>query len=299
MSEDGAETGIGPVPVPADAGPGWYQDPAQGSRSRWWDGREWTWQVTDGRSVGWDPVPEGGDHSVQRGLPGLGVAVVGFVAGAALGIVAQVTLALAGKPGGWVVALPVSEAGLWSALIGACVVVSRRRGTGHVGRDMSFAFRPVDLGLGLAAAIAGRMMSSAAVVPFTFLLVNHKSKPPDQQTLGHLAHGPAGWTVLVLVTCVGAPVVEELFFRGLVQTRLVQRWGPVAGIAVTSALFGAAHLIGWAGPISLLYAWAVAFGGLALGTARHLTGRLGTSMIAHCLFNAQAVIALAAVAAIR
>jgi membrane protease YdiL (CAAX protease family) len=62
---------------------------------------------------------------------------------------------------------------------------------------------------------------------------------------------------------------------------------------VTSVLFGAAHLIGWAGSISLVYALAIAGAGVALGTMRHLTGRLGTSMMTHSFFNAQALIILA------
>lgn len=64
------------------------------------------------------------------------------------------------------------------------------------------------------------------------------------------------------------------------QTRLVARFG-------------------WAGPISLLYAWGIAAAGVALGTLRHLTGRLGTSKAAHALFNAQALAVLAATGVIR
>jgi membrane protease YdiL (CAAX protease family) len=105
--------------------------------------------------------------------------------------------------------------------------------------------------------------------------------------------GVVGWVALVLVVCVGAPVVEELFFRGLLQTRLVGRLGVVWGIVVTSVLFGAAHLIGWVGPITFVYATSIAAAGLVLGTLRHLTGRLGTSIAAHCIFNAQALILLA------
>src|SRR5207249_3966943 len=80
---------------------------------------------------------------------------------------------------------------------------------------------------------------------------------------------------------VGAPLVEELFFRGLLQPRLVTLVGPVPGIVATSCLFGAAHLIAWQGPITLAYALSVAGGGLVLGALRHLSGRLGPSTVAH------------------
>ena len=99
--------------------------------------------------------------------------------------------------------------------------------------------------------------------------------------------------MVVLVVCVGAPLVEELFFRGLLQPRLVGLLGVVPGIVAASCLFGAAHLIAWQGPITLAYALGVAGGGLVLGTLRYLTGRLGPSTVAHALFNAEALLAVA------
>jgi membrane protease YdiL (CAAX protease family) len=120
-----------------------------------------------------------------------------------------------------------------------------------------------------------------------------KLKPPDQGIFGDEAPGVAGWIALVVVVCIGAPFIEELFFRGLVQTRLVGRLGAVPGIAITSALFGAAHLIGWVGPITIVFAVAITGAGLVFGLLRHLTGRLGPSIVAHCVLNAQALLVLA------
>ena len=278
--------------------PGWYADPDGTARWRWWDGGEWTWQVTtDGTAVEWAPPPAP-PGPTPTSLPGLGSAAVGFVVGAGLGVLVQVILWALGRPGGVVVALGLSELGLWGGLVGAVWFVSRRRGSGSLRRDFFLRGRAVDLAFGLAGSLAGRAMATAAATPFSVFLL-HQHRSVDQQTFQRVTNGAAGWAVLVLVTCVGAPVVEELFFRGLVQTRLVARWGPVQGIAVTSVLFGAAHLIGWAGPISLLYAWSIAAAGLALGTLRHLTGRLGTSMAAHALFNAQAMLLVALTGVIR
>jgi uncharacterized protein len=94
-------------------------------------------------------------------------------------------------------------------------------------------------------------------------------------------------SVVVLLICIGAPFFEELYFRGLVQGRLETRLGAASGIALTSLLFGAAHLIAWQGPWTLVYAWAVAASGLVLGLMRHVSGRLGAPMAAHAFFNAQ------------
>ena len=118
-------------------------------------------------------------------------------------------------------------------------------------------------------------------------------REPDRSLFGQVGHGAWAWATLVGVVCVGAPLVEELFFRGLVQPRLVTRLGPVMGIVAASCLFGAAHLIAWQGPITLAYALSVAGGGLVLGTIRHLSGRLGPSTVAHALFNGEALLAAA------
>lgn len=277
--------------------PGWYADPDGSPRSRWWDGSGWTWQVASAGTVEWAAPPATAVVPAPT-YRSLGVALGAFATGVALGVAIMFVLSRVGKPGGAPVQLGLSELGLWAGFVGGVMLVSRRRGSGSLRTDFFLAARPIDLAFGFAGSLAGRAMAIAAVTPFAGLLVNqHKSV--DQQTFRSLIHSSAGWTVLVLVTCVGAPIVEELFFRGLIQTRLVARWGAVTGIGVTSLLFGAAHLIGWSGPISLLYAWSIAAAGVTLGTLRHLTGRLGTSMVAHALFNAQAMALLAAFALIR
>ena len=45
-----------------------------------------------------------------------------------------------------------------------------------------------------------------------------------------------------LLACVGAPIVEELFFRGLVQTVLIRNLGTTPAIVVQAMLFGARAL---------------------------------------------------------
>jgi membrane protease YdiL (CAAX protease family) len=211
----------------------------------------------------------------------------------ALSLAILLLLWVGGHPGGRVVQLVASEIGLWTGLLGACLVVSRRRGSGSLRADFRLRFRPIDVGLGLAASLVARVLASFSVLPVSFAF--RHVRQPDRTVLGDVAHGVLGWLALTLVVCVGAPIIEELFFRGLVQIRLVGRWGPVRGIVVAALLFGAAHLIGWQGPATLAYAVAIFVGGLVLGAARHYSGRLGTSISAHMLFNAQALLVLALV----
>ena len=91
---------------------------------------------------------------------------------------------------------------------------------------------------------------------------------------------PGGWVVLlVIIVVIGAPVVEEIVYRGSLQTRLVQGFGVSAGIFVTALIFALIHLT----PVEIpgLFVFA-----LVLGIARHKTGALGLPIVAHLAFNA-------------
>jgi membrane protease YdiL (CAAX protease family) len=272
--------------------PGWYPDPYERFPFRWWDGTVWTWYAASGdSSVQWDPTSVEDVKPQPPGLRGVGLAVAGYVFGVGLSLAVIAIYAATGHPGGKAAELVASEIGLWFGLLGAVVLVSRRRGTGSLRRDFGLKFRPIDIGLGLAASLVGHVLAGFAVLPVSFLF-RHVSHP-SQSVIDDLAHGVLGWTVLILVVCVGAPIIEELFFRGLVQVRLIGRWGPVRGITVTAVLFGAAHLIAWQGPVTFAYGVSVFAGGLVLGAARYYSGRLGTSISGHMFFNAQAMLALA------
>lgn len=287
MAEDLTE---GHAPEPEEgarvvvAAKGWQADPFGRFVFRWWDGEAWTAYVTDGGDGQWDPTPIAAAVVRDPGLPGIATAVVGYAVGVLAAFAVHVALDASAA-----YELVVSSLALWTGLLGAVAIVSTRRGTGSLVTDFALRFRWIDLGFGLAASLVGRVVAGYAVSPFPL---------PRRQR----GHGPSifdgqksstVWIVLIFVVCIGAPLVEELFFRGLLQRRLVGRFGPVVGIAVASLLFGAAHLIAWSGPLTLAYAWAVAAGGLVLGASYHASGRLGTSIVAHSLFNAQALIAIA------
>ena len=100
-----------------------------------------------------------------------------------------------------------------------------------------------------------------------------------------VAHG--GWIVLLgLVVIVGAPIVEEIVYRGVVQPGLVASWGSSVGVILTAVLFAAIHMQ----PIEFpgLFAFA-----LVLGWARHSTGTIGLSIATHMAFNATGLVLVA------
>jgi len=274
------------------AAPGWYANPDGRRGLRYWDGSRWT-EHTHGVGSDIPATADSGtaDHADEMPPPpGVGVACFAFGAGAAVAIAVAALLAAASHPGGDILAFCLTELALWSGMVAGVVYVSRRRGTGNLAHDFGWRLRRADLGIGAIGAIVGRSTTVVVAIPlyaaFHELLRNPSVGLPARELT------PGLFAAYAVAACVGAPVIEELFFRGLVQTRLVWRWGAVRGIVVTSVLFGAAHLIGWRGPASVLAATAIAAGGVVLGYLRYRTGRLGTSTVAHALFNAFAVLLL-------
>jgi membrane protease YdiL (CAAX protease family) len=83
-----------------------------------------------------------------------------------------------------------------------------------------------------------------------------------------------------------APVVEELFFRGLVLRSLERRVGTAWAVVGSAVAFGLAHF-------ELLQLPALVGVGVVCGVLAVRTGRLGPGIFVHAAFNAVAVATLA------
>ena len=99
------------------------------------------------------------------------------------------------------------------------------------------------------------------------------------------ADGPVDVVALVVITVIGAPIVEELFFRGLVQGALRDRYGAAVALTATSVIFAATHL-------QLVQFPALVLVGVVHGALVLRTGRLGPAIWSHIAFNSVTVIAL-------
>jgi membrane protease YdiL (CAAX protease family) len=89
---------------------------------------------------------------------------------------------------------------------------------------------------------------------------------------------PAGQVLAVLLLGLLPGLIEELLFRGYIQTRLVARWGAAWGIFWTALMFGISHLDLMQG----LFAVAV---GCILGFIAHRAGSIIPAMICHAANN--------------
>lgn len=234
------------------------------------------------------------DESRGPGLPGLVASLIGWTVGLFGGAVTgAIALSASGLDPddfeelslGW---LAVAQLGLWLGLLGAPWFFAR-----WTGRTMGDLFglrgERSDVVVGGLAGLLGQFAIVWLVyIPmswFTDISQQEFSEPARDMT--ERASGPVGVVLLVLIVGIGAPIVEEIFYRGLLQRSLVSLVGVPAGIGIASLLFGAAHL-------QLLQLPALTLAGLLFGVLAHRTGRLGPAIAAHVVFNMTAVLVLLA-----
>jgi membrane protease YdiL (CAAX protease family) len=228
----------------------------------------------------------------------LGAAVV---AGALLGGYANTPWASPGAAAGWAagslsdaarVSPPnlaplalqaVAGVGLWLGLAGVPVLAARRA-RGSLASEFGCSFRARDALVGLPIGVAMQL----AVIPLLYLpfrgLIDEIDVEQPARELVARANG-MGIALLILTVVVGAPLVEELFFRGLMLRTAQRAMPPAAAIALTAVLFGLTHFQKVQLPALVLF-------GVVLGVLAWRTGRLGPSVFAHMGFNLTTVVVL-------
>lgn len=177
---------------------------------------------------------------------------------------------------GW---LALGNTGLWLGFLVVPVIATRRKGRGPV-VDLGLRAKLVDLPLGAAVGLATQVVLLPLIYLPILLLLDREaddlSAPAREIT--DRATDPLGVVLLVLIVGVGAPIFEEIFYRGLVQRALLRRVGPWPAVLITAVVFGLSHF-------QLLQAPGLVVFGVVVGWLALRTGRLGPSIMAHVAFN--------------
>ena len=170
---------------------------------------------------------------------------------------------------------------------------ARRKGYGRLRADFGLAFRPIDtaigLGFGIGGLIAAGLVGTAIDAAFG---VDETTTNLPVDSL----HGTGEFVAFFFAVAVVTPVVEELFFRGLVFRSLLKRGASSSwAITWTTVIFVIPHLSAADDLASLVsLAASIAVLGLAFQLACHVTQRrLGAAIVAHIVVNGAAVVVLA------
>lgn len=220
----------------------------------------------------------------------LGVAALAWLVGWLAGNVAgSIVLSLSGYASTAAAARPawvpvVGALALWAPQITVLVVVSRRFAAGKPALDYGLSFRPIDL-VGIPIGVLSQLVVLRLVYwPLQGAWPDAFSKQHLERNARDLYDRANGlWlVVLVAVIVVGAPLVEELVYRGLLQGAARRRLNDVLAVVLVAGFFALVHFR----PVE--YPGLFAFG-LVLGVCALATDRIGMSILAHLSFNATAL----------
>jgi membrane protease YdiL (CAAX protease family) len=200
-------------------------------------------------------------------------AAVGFVIGQAIGGEDSYAAQCAGL------------IGLWAGLVPGSMFVAHVRTEESfrdaLGNRFKLQFDLIGMGVGIVCTY---------LLNFLYWIASHwihhleteASKPAKELT--NNAHG-FGFFVFAILLVVGAPVVEEIFYRGLLLRSLTRYLSPTLAVVVCGIAFGAAHF-------NLVTLAGLGGFGVVLAFLANRYGRLGPGILAHSAFNLVAVIGL-------
>lgn len=163
------------------------------------------------------------------------------------------------------------------------VYVSRQKGHG-IKRDFGWGLNWQDIGIGLAAGFGLLVMAGIAGFVISEIAGDIAEESSNTDFLTDAKDSP--WViVLVVAVTLGAPITEELLFRGLMLRAWQKRSGSTIAVIGSTILFTAVHYQGGSllDALPLFVVIGSLGAGLAVLTLR--TNRLAPAIIAHMLFN--------------
>jgi CAAX protease family protein len=168
----------------------------------------------------------------------------------------------------------------WAVFLGGMVLASRREGSGSFVRDYQVRAKTVDV-LGVPIGVLTQLVLVPLIyVPLQRLWEDVFTEDRLSETAKDLVDRASGGSMvlLVLMVCVGAPIVEELVYRGLLQGSFAARFNHLPALLATSTLFMLIHFR----PVEYPGLFAI---GLVCGACALATGRLGMAIACHIGFN--------------
>lgn len=135
--------------------------------------------------------------------------------------------------------------------------------------------------------VAGTVAALVAATGLSYALVLLDLVPDS--VIGEAATAdPTFLVALAVLSLVLVAPAEELLFRGAVQGRLRERFGPVPAIVAASLLFGSLHLANYSGSVPSVLAGAllIAAVGSIFGAVYERTENLVVPILVHGCYNA-------------
>ncbi len=239
------------------------------------------------------------EHTVSPAdrLRALGVAIavgiLGLLVGGALVLAAVLVLLLAGFEVGALSRIVISLillTGIGFGGVALAYLTFRGVGLDYVGIDIGVPSlrSTIVVVAGLILAFIGVAIGGVLVTAIDMVLMGTEVQPAENAVAELARDNPAVLLVLIPASYLLIGPGEELLFRGVVQGRIREAFGPVAGVILASAIFAGIHFIALTGgAVGRLATIAVLFfPSLVFGSAYELTDNLVVSVLIHGTYNA-------------
>ena len=175
----------------------------------------------------------------------------------------------------------ILQSALWVGTLGIQLWLYYSKGVSW--RQFGWRFKRSDIFKGLLIGLGTQIAAGLLYLPLYVIFDDIDVSEPAKELVDK-ATG-LGVFLLFLVVVVGAPVVEEIFYRGLTLKAFEKKMGGRLALVASSLLFAVAHLQFVQFPALFLFGFVAAY------LARKYD-RLGRAVWAHVGFNATTVIAL-------
>jgi len=185
--------------------------------------------------------------------------------------------------------LLLSYLAVWVPLLAAVAVGWYRHG-----HDIGLRFRPLDVVWGLSIGLLARSMAGAVEI------LGYGHLGTGAVTFGETVYD--GWWLFgaLAAPVLIAPLVEELFFRGLLLRAVLGTTRTAGGgrvsssviaVTVSGLVFALVHTLTADSPTTVLVVGVSTFAfGVSVAVLAVVTGRLGGPIIAHLTFNAVVIV---------
>ena len=207
--------------------------------------------------------------------------------GAAVGQAASQTAAgvpldISVPPPLWLTAL--LQLPLWLCIGAVPVWFAVKKGKGVVA-ELGLRMKAVDVPVGLAIGVACQLLMVPALYWVIFKVIGTKDVSAEARQLTDRATDPLSVLLVFVVVAIGAPLAEEIYFRGFAQRIFARKISPVWAIVASAGFFAASHVQPLQFPALFVF-------GLVLGYLAWKSDRLGPAIWAHVGFNAVTAVSL-------
>jgi membrane protease YdiL (CAAX protease family) len=243
--------------------------------------------VTGDRTVD-DDGGEGVVPAAVALLVALGLLVAGLVANFAASLVVAVPLFL--------VAVPVDDPAFLTVTTVAGQLAFLAVGAGYLWYRGGIPVRSPtrrEVGLMIGGALFAFTVAGAGSVVIGTLVTNGVIGETESALGQIVAAAPVYALLFAALSVLLVAPAEELLFRGAIQGRLRETFGPAAAIGVASLLFASIHVLGFvvvSAATVLILLSAQFVGGLVMGYAYERTGNLTVPMGIHAVYNTLAFV---------